>query len=37
MQIQGVAFADNKLGPNDILVLDGSNKDLQIFSKQKLR
>ncbi|MDO9510439.1 MAG: TrkA family potassium uptake protein [Bacteroidales bacterium] len=36
-QIQGVASADNILGPNDILVLYGSNKDLQIFLKQKLR
>lgn len=36
-QIQGVASADNILKPNDILVLYGSNKDLQIFLKQKLR
>jgi trk system potassium uptake protein TrkA len=36
-QIQGVASADNKLEPNDILVLYGSNKDLQTFLKQKLR
>jgi len=36
-QIQGVASADNILGPNDILVLYGSNKDLQIFLKQKLK
>lgn len=36
-QIQGVASADNILEPNDILVLYGSNKDLQIFLKQKLR
>lgn len=36
-QIQGVASADNILEPNDILVLYGSNKDLQIFLKQKFR
>ncbi|ERM81992.1 potassium transporter TrkA [Rhodonellum psychrophilum GCM71 = DSM 17998] len=36
-QIQGVASADTILEPNDILVLYGSNKDLQIFLKQKLR
>lgn len=36
-QIQGVASADNILEPNDILVLYGSNKDLQIFLKQKLK
>ncbi|MDL2228496.1 TrkA family potassium uptake protein [Bacteroidales bacterium OttesenSCG-928-K03] len=36
-QIQGVASADNKLEADDILVLYGSNKDLQIFLKQKLR
>lgn len=36
-QIQGVASADNKLEPGDILVLYGSNKDLQVFLKQKLR
>jgi trk system potassium uptake protein TrkA len=36
-QIQGVASADNILEPNDILVLYSSNKDLQIFLKQKLR
>lgn len=36
-QIQGVSSADNILEPNDILVLYGSNKDLQIFLKQKLR
>lgn len=36
-QIQGVASAENILEPNDILVLYGSNKDLQIFLKQKLR
>lgn len=35
-QIQGVAGADNKLEPDDILVLYGSNKDLQRFLKQKL-
>lgn len=33
-QIQGVASADNILEPNDILVLYGSNKDLQAFLKQ---
>lgn len=37
IQIQGVASADSILEPNDILVLYGSNKDLQIFLKQKLR
>lgn len=36
-QIQGVASAENILEPNDIVVLYGSNKDLQIFLKQKLR
>lgn len=36
-QIQGVASADNKLEPGDILVLYGHNKDLQIFLKHKLR
>lgn len=36
-QIQGVASADNQLEADDILVLYGSNKDLQIFLKQKLR
>lgn len=36
-QIQGMVSADNILEPNDILVLYGSNKDLQIFLKQKLR
>lgn len=36
-KIQGVASADNKLESEDILVLYGSNKDLQIFLKQKLR
>lgn len=36
-QIQGVASADNTLEPKDILVLYGSNKDLQIFLKQKLK
>lgn len=36
-QIQGVSSADNILESNDILVLYGSNKDLQIFLKQKLR
>lgn len=36
-QIQGVASADNTLELGDILVLYGSNKDLQVFLKQKLR
>lgn len=36
-QIQGVASADNKLEQDDILVIYGSNKDLQIFLKQKLK
>lgn len=36
-QIQGVASADNKLDQDNILVLYGSNKDLQVFLKQKLR
>ncbi len=36
-QIQGVASADSILEPNDILVLYGSNKDLQVFLKQKLK
>lgn len=36
-QIQGVASAENQLEADDILVLYGSNKDLQIFLKQKLR
>ena len=36
-QIQGVSSADNILEPNDILVLYGSNKDLKIFLKQKLK
>ena len=36
-QIQGVAAAEDILEPNDVLVLYGSNKDLQIFLKQKLR
>lgn len=36
-QIKGVASADSILESNDILVLYGSNKDLQIFLKQKLR
>ncbi|GEM_PF-6975084 len=36
-QIKGVASADTLLEPNDILVLYGSNKDLQIFLKQKFR
>lgn len=36
-QIQGVASADSILEPDDILVLYGSNKDLQTFLKQKLR
>lgn len=37
MQIQGVASAENILEAEDILVLYGSNKDLQTFLKQKLR
>ncbi|TDM00376.1 MAG: potassium transporter TrkA [Flavobacteriaceae bacterium] len=36
-QIQGVASADTLLSENDILVLYGSNKDLQIFLKLKLK
>ena len=36
-QIQGLASADNILEPNDIIVLYGSNMNLQIFLKQKLR
>lgn len=36
-QVQGVVSADNVIEANDILVLYGSNKDLQIFLKQKLR
>jgi trk system potassium uptake protein len=36
-QIQGVASAEQQLEADDILVLFGSNKDLQIFLKQKLR
>lgn len=36
-QIQGVASADNVLEQGDILVIYGSNKELQIFLKQKLR
>ncbi len=36
-QIQGVASADNILEANDILVIYGSNKDLQYFLKQKIR
>ncbi|MGM0635958.1 MAG: potassium channel family protein [Bacteroidota bacterium] len=36
-QIQGVASADNKLNEEDILVLYGSNKDLQLFLKQKMK
>ena len=35
--IQGVASADLELKTDDILVLFGSNKDLQLFLKQKLR
>lgn len=37
LEVQGVASADNILEEGDILVLYGSNKDLQIFLKQKLR
>jgi trk system potassium uptake protein len=36
-QIQGVAAADDLLKSNDILVLYGLNKDLQIFLKHKMR
>ncbi len=36
-RIQGVTSGDNKLEIDDILVLYGSNKDLQVFLKQKLR
>lgn len=36
-QIQGVASADNILEQDDILVIYGSNKDLQVFLKQKLK
>lgn len=36
-QIQGVASADTILEPEDIIVMYGSNKDLQTFLKQKLR
>ena len=36
-QIQGVASADSKLEPDDILVLYGSNIDLQLFLKLKLK
>lgn len=36
-KIQGVASADTLLEPEDIIVMYGSNKDLQKFLKQKLR
>lgn len=36
-QIQGVASPDSKLEEEDILVLYGANKDLQIFLKKKLQ
>jgi trk system potassium uptake protein TrkA len=36
-QVQGVAAADSVLDDSDILVLYGSNKDLQVFLKQKLK
>ncbi|MFN4081340.1 MAG: potassium channel family protein [Saprospiraceae bacterium] len=36
MQIQGVTAADNILEADDILVLFGSNKDLQVFLKQNV-
>jgi len=36
-QIHGVASANEVLAENDVLVLFGSNKDLQVFLKQKLR
>lgn len=35
--IQGVASADSQLESTDILVLYGSNKDLQAFLKQKMK
>jgi trk system potassium uptake protein TrkA len=35
-KVQGVASAENIFEPDDILVLYGSNKDLQKFLKQKL-
>ncbi len=35
MQVQDVASADNKIEQDDILVLYGSNKNLQVFLKQK--
>ncbi|MDD2984566.1 MAG: hypothetical protein PHQ74_14390 [Crocinitomicaceae bacterium] len=34
--IQGVISADTLLEKDDILVLYGANKDLQVFLKQKL-
>jgi trk system potassium uptake protein TrkA len=37
IQIQGVASADNILKADDILVLFGSYKDLQVFLKKKLK
>ncbi len=36
-KIQGVTAADDILEKDDILVMYGSNKDLQIFLKQKLK
>jgi trk system potassium uptake protein TrkA len=36
-QVQGVASAEHVLEEGDILVLYGSNKDLQHFLKQKVR
>lgn len=36
-QIKGVASADDTLESDDILVIYGSNKDIQNFLKQKLR
>lgn len=36
-RVLGVASADNVIETNDILVLYGSNKDLQFFLKQKLK
>lgn len=36
-QVQGVATADTKLEEKDILVLYGSNKDLQVFLKLKFK
>lgn len=35
-QVQGVASADSKLEERDILVIYGSNKDLQLFLKRRI-